>query len=465
MNTDNSTFNDYLHDISFLPSKQFELLEFIDEGTFGQVYKSRHIQSEKIFSIKIIKNISAIQKLIIESSLLKYCSSCKYINHYYGSYFDYITNEIWLILEYAKYGSIINLINQSNITLNEIQLSSILKMTLKAIEFLHSNGIIHRDIKGSNLLLNEEGIIQICDFGTGTLIQNVQGKKDKNENKIGSAYWISPEVVISNTYSTAGDIWSLGITCIELVEGNPPFSNIKPLRAMLLTSTEPPKGLNQPNKYSKEFNNFVSKCLTFDFKKRPSANELLKDKFITQYSNEDHKKAMKELIEKIQNKKNNISLHSITNQEEEYSEKEIKKDLFPKEKKVSDLNVCSNISNTFIEKDISKSQKNEKSRNYLDIEGIMDFSLNQSESNYNEITKTQITPVPQSILKEKHFQQKINFFQSLEYINSNNKHRKVNTNTFTKSKSKQSTYFISTGKHNKYITSPSSDGFEKEVFN
>lgn len=459
MNTDNSTFNDYLHDISFLPSKQFELLEFIDEGTFGQVYKSRHIQSEKIFSIKIIKNISAIQKLIIESSLLKYCSSCKYINHYYGSYFDYITNEIWLILEYAKYGSIINLINQSNITLNEIQLSSILKMTLKAIEFLHSNGIIHRDIKGSNLLLNEEGIIQICDFGTGTLIQNVQGKKDKNENKIGSAYWISPEVVISNTYSTAGDIWSLGITCIELVEGNPPFSNIKPLRAMLLTSTEPPKGLNQPNKYSKEFNNFVSKCLTFDFKKRPSANELLKDKFITQYSNEDHKKAMKELIEKIQNKKNNISLHSITNQEEEYSEKEIKKDLFPKEKKVSDLNVCSNISNTFIEKDISKSQKNEKSRNYLDIEGIMDFSLNQSESNYNEITKTQITPVPQSILKEKHFQQKINFFQSLEYINSNNKHRKVNTNTFTKSKSKQSTYFISTGKHNKYITSPSSDVF------
>lgn len=391
MNTYDSTFNDYLHDISFLPSKQFELLEFIDEGTFGQVYKSRHIQSEKIFSIKIIKNISTIQKLIIESSLLKYCSQCKYINHYFGSYFDYITNEIWLILEYAKYGSIINLINQSNITLNEIQLSSIIKMTLKAIEFLHSNGIIHRDIKGSNLLLNEEGIIQLCDFGTGTLIQNVQGKKDKNENKIGSAYWISPEVVINNTYTTEGDIWSLGITCIELVEGNPPFSNIKPLRAMLLTSTEPPKGLNQPNKYSKEFNNFVSKCLTFDFKKRPSANELLKDKFITQYSDEENKKAMKELIECIQNKKNNISLHSINNQEEEYSEKEIKKDLFPKEKKVSDLNVCSNVSNTFIEKDISKSQKNEKSRNYLDIEGIMDFSLNQSES--NEITKTQITPV------------------------------------------------------------------------
>ena len=463
MNTYDSTFNDYLHDISFLPSKQFELLEFIDEGTFGQVYKSRHIQSEKIFSIKIIKNISTIQKLIIESSLLKYCSPCKYINHYFGSYFDYITNEIWLILEYAKYGSIINLINQSNITLNEIQLSSIIKMTLKAIEFLHSNGIIHRDIKGSNLLLNEEGIIQLCDFGTGTLIQNVQGKKDKNENKIGSAYWISPEVVINNTYTTEGDIWSLGITCIELVEGNPPFSNIKPLRAMLLTSTEPPKGLNQPNKYSKEFNNFVSKCLTFDFKKRPSANELLKDKFITQYSDEENKKAMKELIECIQNKKNNISLHSINNQEEEYSEKEIKKDLFPKEKKVSDLNVCSNISNTFIEKDISKSQKNEKSRNYLDIEGIMDFSLNQSES--NEITKTQITPVPQSILKEKHFQQKINFFQSLEYINSNNKHRKVNTNTLTKSESKHSTYVISTSKHNKFITSPSSDGFEKEVIN
>ena len=172
---------------------------------------------------------------------------------------------------------------------------------------------------------------------------------------------------------------------------------------------------------------------------------------------------MKELIECIQNKKNNISLHSINNQEEEYSEKEIKKDLFPKEKKVSDLNVCSNVSNTFIEKDISKSQKNEKSRNYLDIEGIMDFSLNQSES--NEITKTQITPVPQSILKEKHFQQKINFFQSLEYINSNNKHRKVITNTVTKSKSKHSTYFISTSKHNKFITSPSSDGFEKEVIN
>ena len=465
MNSENSTFNDYLHDISFLPSRQFELLEFIDEGTFGQVYKARHIQSDRIYSIKIIKNLSSIQKLIIESSLLKYCSPCKYINHYYGSYFDYITNEICLILEYAKYGSIINLINQFNINLNERQLSSIIKMTLKAINFLHSNGIIHRDIKGSNLLLTECGVIQLCDFGTGTLIQNVQAKKEKNENKIGSAYWISPEVVINNTYSPAGDIWSLGITCIELVEGNPPFSNIKPLRAMLLTTTEPPEGLKQPNKYSKEFNNFVSKCLTFDDKKRPSASDLLNDDFIIKFSDEDNKEAMKELIEMIQYKKSNISLHSITHQEEEYSEKEVKKDLFPKEKKVSDMNVCLNESNTFIEKDTSKSQKNEKSRNYLDIEGIMDFSLEQSESNNNEITKTQITRVPQSILKEKHFQQKINFFQSLEYINSNNKHRKINTNTFTKSKSKQSTYFISTDKHNKFITSPSSEGFEKDCIN
>lgn len=468
MNPEKFEFNDYLQNISNLPSKEFKLIEFIDEGTYGQVYKAKHLKTDKIYSIKIINNISLMQNLILESSLLKFCSTCKYINKYHGSYYDYISKEIWLILDHCKYGNIMNIISTNNITLNEKQISAIIKMVLKSLVFLHSNGIIHRDIKGGNLLLNEDGIIELCDFGTGTLLKCVLDiNDDENGKKIGSPYWMAPEIVINSTYSTAGDIWSLGITCIELVEGNPPYSNIKPLRAMLLTSTDPPKGLSTPNSFSKEFNNFVKKCLTVDFNKRPSASELLNDTFIAQYNDEKNKEAIHDLINTINNNTSVKTLKNINsnnnNFKEEISYEDIKKDLFQNDKNESVIINETSQSNTVVVKDVPSGSENNKEINFMNYSGIMDFSIktnNEEKSNIEEKTKTDII-CDTFRKKTSRARQNHNFFESLDYIMRN--HKKINTNSCTFSKSKQSTFFISSKKQNKIISSTSSEFYEKEI--
>lgn len=468
MNPEKFQFNDYLQDISNLPSKQFKLIEFIDEGMYGQVYKAKHLKTDKFYSIKIIHNISSMQNLIFESSLLKFCSACKYINKYHGSYYDYLSKEIWLILDYCKYGNIMNIVSTNNITLNEKQISAIIKMVLKSLVFLHSNGIIHRDIKGGNLLLNEDGVIELCDFGTGTLLKCVLDANDnENGKKIGSPYWMAPEVVINSIYSTAGDIWSLGITCIELAEGNPPYSNIKPLRAMLLTSTDPPKGLSNPDSFSKKFNTFIKKCLTVDFNKRPSASELLNDDFINQYSDDYNKDAMLDLITTINY---NTSVKTVKNAnnnnnfKEESSYECIKKDLFQGEKNESMVINENSQSNTVVVKDVPSGSDDNKGINFMNYSGIMDFSIktnNEEQSNTEE--KTKIDIICDSFRKKtSRARQNRNFYESLDYIMRN--HKKMNTNTCTFSKSKQSTFFISSKKHNKIVSSPSSEYYEKEIF-
>ncbi len=296
----NNFIPDYLNAISINPKKQFEILDFIGEGTFGQVYKARHKKTNKIYSVKIIKRekISAIEKLIIESSIQKLCSECPYINHYYGSYIDFESKDIWLILEYCKYGNIIDLIRKYNLKLSEKIISSIIKMLLNSIKFLHKNNIIHRDIKGNNILLNENGKIQLCDFGTSTMYIS-----NRNLKKAGSSYWMSPEMCKGNEYNFPTDIWSLGITCIELAEGNPPYSEVKSLIAMKTIAKNPPQSLKNPEKFSKNFNNFISLCLKINPNERGNIDQLINHDFIKELSDDDNNDAMKELIDMIENKK------------------------------------------------------------------------------------------------------------------------------------------------------------------
>ena len=296
----NNFIPDYLNAISINPKKQFEILDFIGEGTFGQVYKARHKKTNKIYSVKIIKSekISAIEKLIIESSIQKLCSECPYINHYYGSYIDFESKDIWLILEYCKYGNIIDLIRKYNLKLSEKIISSIIKMLLNSIKFLHKNNIIHRDIKGNNILLNENGKIQLCDFGTSTMYIS-----NRNLKKAGSSYWMSPEMCKGNEYNFPTDIWSLGITCIELAEGNPPYSEVKSLIAMKTIAKNPPQSLKNPEKFSKNFNNFISLCLKINPNERGNIDQLINHDFIKELSDDDNNDAMKELIDMIENKK------------------------------------------------------------------------------------------------------------------------------------------------------------------
>ena len=209
---------------------------------------------------------------------MKECNS-PYILQYYGSYIK--NNNIWIIVEYCDAGSVLDLIRITEKNLNEEQIATIVVMVLQGLVFLHEKKKIHRDVKAGNILLNRDGYAKLGDFGVSAQLLHSFSKKN---SKIGTPYWMSPEVILQSQYDQKTDIWSLGITCVEMAEGEPPNSKIRTFLVMKHIVREPPKGLTNPEKWSKEFNNFVSLCLTVEADKRPNAKDLIKHPFILKFS-------------------------------------------------------------------------------------------------------------------------------------------------------------------------------------
>ena len=266
---------DFITEKNIDPEDKFLLLEKLGQGNYGIVYKVQDKYTNKIYAAKIsslyTNNLESNKK---EINVLKQCNS-PYIIHYYGSYLKNKT--IWIILEYCDAGSVLDLMRISNKNLNEQQIASIISMVLKGLIFLHEQKKIHRDIKAGNILLSNNGYAKLGDFGVSAELMHSFSKK---VSKIGTPYWMSPEVISQNRYDSKCDIWSLGITCIELAEGEPPYSEIRTFLVMKKIINNPPKGLSNPEKWSMEFNDFVSKCLTFQPEERPSAKELISHNFI-----------------------------------------------------------------------------------------------------------------------------------------------------------------------------------------
>ena len=302
-------------DILSIPSNPediFTLISPIGHGAFGSVYKAIHNSSKKIYAIKIIQYFKEEQNLLSninhmeninfcyktvqeETSLMRLVNSSDYIVKYYGSYFSRQTNTLWLILEYCASGSVIDLMLAMDKTFTEIEIATIIKMVLQGLILIHSKNLIHRDIKGSNILLSEDGFAKIADFGVGVKLNNNNFRKSKK----GSPYWMSPQVVLNEEYGTGTDIWSLGITCLELINGEPPNSSLKPIEVMekIGKRTLNFEELFGPdNNYSEDFKNFVKKCLVIEEKDRASAKELIKHKFIVKKAKDN--KIMKELYRK-----------------------------------------------------------------------------------------------------------------------------------------------------------------------
>lgn len=186
-----------------------------------------------------------------------------------------------MIVEYCDAGSVLDLMKITNRNLNEEQIASILQMVLGGLTFLHEKKKIHRDVKAGNIMLNRDGYAKLGDFGVSAQLINSFSKKN---SKIGTPYWMSPEVIMQTNYDSKCDIWSLGITCIEMAEGEPPNHKIRYFLVMKRIVNDPPTSLSYPEKWSKEFNDFVRRCLTFDPNKRPSAKELMNHPFILKYS-------------------------------------------------------------------------------------------------------------------------------------------------------------------------------------
>ena len=257
------------------PEKLFTILQKVGQGNYGSVYKVQNNKTGQILAAKICKiESNNTESFYKEINMLKQCDS-PYILKYYSSYIK--NNTIWIVLEFCDGGSLLDIMRITNTFYNEKEIASIMKMVLKGLQFLHAQRKIHRDIKAGNILINDEGVAKLGDFGVSAQLTNSISKK---VSKIGTPYWMSPEVISQKSYDSKCDIWSLGITCIELAEGEPPYSEVRTFLVMKKILNNPPKGLTNPELWSNDFNDFVEKCLIFDPAQRPTAAQLLNHNFI-----------------------------------------------------------------------------------------------------------------------------------------------------------------------------------------
>ena len=404
------------YDILSIPSNPedlFTLLYPIGRGAYGKVFKAIHNETQEIYAIKIIdysKNNNKENNNVIdynynsiqhETCLMKLLYDCQYIVKYYGSYFSRKSNTLWLILEYCSSGSVIDLMFSMERTFTEFEIATIIAMVLKGLDYIHKKNLIHRDIKGANILINEQGIVKIADFGVGAKLINEKNRKSLK----GSPYWMSPQVALNLDYNGKTDIWSLGITCIEMIEGDPPNSNLKPRFVMEKIGKDPPsvEKISKGKDYSEEFKDFVKKCLEVSQLKRPSASELLNHKFIIKCNKgknyikdlvKTYRKNIEEFREEIFLNKNIDKVSESTPKiEEEIKPKRSKiiKDIILDTKKYKNINISKNqkpkILNTSSIFKLSKLSRSPDKHNSRNNERVEDINMNNISARLSKKNK------------------------------------------------------------------------------
>ncbi|CAN8239018.1 unnamed protein product [Cochlearia groenlandica] len=259
------------------PTTKYEFLNELGKGSYGSVYKARDLKTSEIVAVKVIsltEGEEGYEEIRGEIEMLQQCNHpnvVRYLGSYQGE--DYL----WIVMEYCGGGSVVDLMNVTEEALEEYQIAYICREAIKGLAYLHSIYKVHRDIKGGNILLTEQGEVKLGDFGVAAQLTRTMSKRN---TFIGTPHWMAPEVIQENLYDGKVDVWALGVSAIEMAEGLPPRSAVHPMRVLFMISIEPAPMLEDKEKWSLVFHDFVAKCLTKEPRLRPTADEMLKHKFI-----------------------------------------------------------------------------------------------------------------------------------------------------------------------------------------
>ncbi|GAA6230533.1 serine/threonine-protein kinase 10-like [Lates japonicus] len=263
------------------PNDLWEIIGELGDGAFGKVYKARNKETGVLAAAKVIetKCEDELEDYMVEIDILAKCDH-RYIVKLLDAF--YHDNNLWIMIEFCPGGAVDATMLELDRGLTEPQIKVVCRQMLEALDYLHSMKIIHRDLKAGNILLMLDGDIKLADFGVSAKNTKTLQRRD---SFIGTPYWMAPEVVMCETmkdapYDYKADIWSLGITLIELAQIEPPHHELNPMRVLLKIAKSEPPTLEQPHKWSQEFKDFLRKSLDKNPETRPTAAQLMEHPFV-----------------------------------------------------------------------------------------------------------------------------------------------------------------------------------------
>ncbi|KAJ8013986.1 hypothetical protein DPEC_G00035540 [Dallia pectoralis] len=324
------------------PEEIWEIIGELGDGAFGKVYKAQNKQNGTMAAAKVIdtKTEEELEDYMVEIDILASCDHCYIVKLLDAFYYD---SKLWILIEFCAGGAVDAVMLELERPLTEPQIQVVCRQTLEALVYLHDMKVIHRDLKAGNILLSQEGDIKLADFGVSAKNTNTLQRRD---SFIGTPYWMAPEVVMCETskdrpYDFKADIWSLGVTLIELAQIEPPNHEMNPMRVLLKIAKADPPTLMQPSRWSPEFSDFLRKALDKNVDRRWGTNQLLQHPFV---SNVVDNKPLRELIAEA----NAEVLEEIEEGKEEEEEEEMDTTLLVPEhqRAPSDVSVASSDDDT-----------------------------------------------------------------------------------------------------------------------
>uniref|UniRef100_A0A8B9LZS9 Myosin IIIB n=1 Tax=Astyanax mexicanus TaxID=7994 RepID=A0A8B9LZS9_ASTMX len=278
------------------PSDEWDIIETIGKGTYGKVYKVNNKRNGSQAAVKVLDPINDVDEEIeAEYNILRSLSNHPNVVKFFGMFYkadDLSGGQLWLVLELCNGGSVTDLIKgllMREKRLEEPVISYILCGALLGLQHLHNNRIIHRDVKGNNILLTTDGGVKLVDFGVSAQLTSARLRRNTS---VGTPFWMAPEVIACEqqfdySYDARCDVWSLGITAIELADGDPPLSEMHPVKALFKIPRNPSPTLRHPEQWCRSFSHFIAQCLIKDFEARPSVTHLLEHPFVKQAHGKD----------------------------------------------------------------------------------------------------------------------------------------------------------------------------------